>query len=31
VGVVILVAVMLDQVFKGELTFRDLVPWMRTA
>lgn len=26
VGVVILVAVMLDQVFKGELTFRDLVP-----
>ena len=26
VGVVILVAVMLDQVFKGELTIRDLVP-----
>jgi ribose/xylose/arabinose/galactoside ABC-type transport system permease subunit len=26
VGVVILVAVMLDQVFKGELTWRDLVP-----
>jgi ribose/xylose/arabinose/galactoside ABC-type transport system permease subunit len=26
VGIVILVAVMLDQIFKGELTFRDLVP-----
>ena len=29
VGVVILAAVMLDQVFKGELAFRDLVPGLR--
>jgi ribose/xylose/arabinose/galactoside ABC-type transport system permease subunit len=29
VGVVILVAVMLDQLFKGELVFRDLVPRLR--
>jgi ribose/xylose/arabinose/galactoside ABC-type transport system permease subunit len=29
VGVVILVAVMLDQLFKGELAFRDLVPGLR--
>jgi ribose/xylose/arabinose/galactoside ABC-type transport system permease subunit len=29
VGVVILVAVLLDQLLKGELAFRDLVPGLR--
>jgi hypothetical protein len=31
VGVVILLAVMLDQTFKGELAVRDLVPGLRRA